>query len=143
MFAILCGCVLAAADPTKESGPPVVFEFSKNSGPAKGRKEAYDPKAKRYHLLVRDIARFKVKAVAGDLDKRPVVLEIGGMLDKPEGPLTLHVGGKQYVLSPEKHDVERFRVARQAGVTTIEFLPKGKELLRPGAMFQYIDFFRR
>jgi hypothetical protein len=143
MFAILCGCVLAAADPTKESGPPVTFEFVKSSGPARGRTEAYDPKTKRYHLLVRDIARFKVKAVAGDLDKRPVVLEIGGMLDKPEGPLTLHADGKQYVLSPDKHDRERFRVKRQGGVTTIEFLSKGKALLQPGATFQYIDFFRR
>ena len=142
MFAVLCTCVLAAADPTKESGPPVVFEFVKNSGPAQGRKEAYDPKKKRYHLLVRDIARFKVKSVAGDLDKRPVILEVGGMLDKPEGPLTLHAGDKKYVLSPEKHDRERFRVTRQGTITIIEFHPRGKELLRPGAMFQYIDFYR-
>jgi len=142
MFAVLCTCVLAAADPTKESGPPVVFEFVKGCGPARGRTEAYDPKQKRYHLLVRDIARFKVKAVPGDLKFRPVILEIGGMLDKPEGPLTLHSGGKQYVLSPEKHDADRFRVKRQGGVTTIEFLPKGKELLQAGATFQYIDFYR-
>src|SRR2546421_4755844 len=65
MFAILCGCILAASDPTKESGPPVAFEFVKGCGPARGRTEAYNPKTKRYHLLVRDIARFKVKAVAG------------------------------------------------------------------------------
>ena len=58
MFAILCGCILAASDPTKESGPPVAFEFVKGSGPARGRTDAYDPKTKRYHLLVRDIARF-------------------------------------------------------------------------------------
>jgi hypothetical protein len=126
---------------------PVTFEFARKSGPATGRKEAFDPKTQTYHLHVHDIARFSVKEVAGDLDKRKVVLHITGMLDGPEGPLTLHVpeaGGKnkEYRLFHKDHDKEFFRVERKDGVTTVEFLAKGKALLKAGTWFQYIDFYR-
>ena len=142
MHAVLFAVVLAAADPTKESAPLSPSRSSRTAAPSTGSTDPYDPKDRRYHLLVRDIARFKVKSAADDLAKRPVVLEVAGMLDKPEGPLTLDSAGKTYVLSPEGHDRQRFRVTRKNGVTTIEFLPRGKKLLRPGATFQYIDFYR-
>jgi hypothetical protein len=64
------------------------------------------------------------------------------MLDKPEGPLTLRVDGKEYVLAPDRADKMLFKVERKAGLTTIEFLPPGKKLLKPGAEFQYVDFYR-
>lgn len=134
------------------SGPiladePVVFAFKRKCGPAQGRKEAFDAKAQTYFLHVEDIARFEIKVLAPDLEKRRVVLHIRGMLGKPEGPLTLNVaenGGKnrEFTLYHEGFDKELFRIERKENVTTIEFLPAGKRLLRVGAWFQYIDFYR-
>jgi hypothetical protein len=121
---------------------PVAFEFVRMSGPAEGRKDAFDADKGRYFLSVKDVARFRVKAVADDLEKRPVILVISGMLDKPEGPLTLRVEGKEYSLAPDKADKDLFKVERKDGVTTVEFLPAGKKLLKAGAEFQYIDFYR-
>jgi hypothetical protein len=141
MTAFILGAALAGL--AADAPAPVTFEFLRMCGPAPGRKDAYDPERQQFHLQVRDIARFRVQAVAPDLDNRPVVLVIVGMLDRPEGPLTLRSGGREYRLAPDEHDRERFKVERREGVTTIEFLPKGKALLRPGAEFQYIDFYRR
>src|SRR5580692_2179668 len=62
-----------------EMKEPVTFEFARMAGPAGSRKEAFDAKTQTYHLHVHDIARFSVKSVAGDLDKRKVVLRITGM----------------------------------------------------------------
>ena len=100
-----------------------------------------------YYLHVEDIARFEIKTVAADLEKRSVVLKITGMLDKPEGPLTLYVPdqdgkSKEFKLHHRGFDQELFHIERKDGVTTIEFLPQGRPLLRPGARFQYVDFFR-
>lgn len=126
---------------------PVTFEFKRKSGPAEGRSDAFDPKKHTYYLHVHDVARFEVKAVSADLVSRPVILRITGMLDNAEGPLTLHVpekGGKtkEYKLSHQGFDKELFRIERTDGVTTVEFLPAGKRLLRAGVWFQYVDFFR-
>jgi hypothetical protein len=132
----------------EESGEPVSFDFKRKCGPSGDRKEAYDPKTQTYFLHIHDIARFEVKAVAANLEKRRVVLEITGMRDKPEGPLTLIIPAKdgkknsEYRLFHEGFDKERFRIERKNGVTTVEFLPKGRELLKAGVWFQYIDFFR-
>jgi hypothetical protein len=130
-----------------EQTEPVTFEFKRKSGPAQGRNEAFDVRTQAYYLHVHDIARFEIKAVAPDLDKRPVVLKITGMLDKPEGPLTLYVpekGGKnkEFKLYHQGFDKELFRIDRKDGVTTIEFLPEGRQLLRPGVWFQYVDAYR-
>ena len=73
---------------------PLTFEFKRKSGPAKGRKEAFDVGTQAYYLHVEDVARFEVKAVTPDAQKRAFVLKITGMLDKPEGPLTLYVPDK-------------------------------------------------
>ena len=137
-----------APDPQPgDSSEPVTFEFHRQCGPDKGRTTAYDPKTRSYFLQVHDIARFNVKSVAKDLDKCSVVLHISGMLDRPEGPLTLSVTlanakSKVYELDHRNYDKELFRIERENGVTTIEFLPKGKALLSPGTGFQYIDFYR-
>jgi hypothetical protein len=130
-----------------EATEPVTFEFKRKSGPAEGRREAFDGKLQTYYLHVHDIARFEIKAVAADLEKRMVVLKITGMLDKPEGPLTLYVPekdgkSKEFKLYHQGFDKEFFRIERGNGLTTIEFLPAGKRLLRPGAWFQYVDFYR-
>src|ERR1017187_9335559 len=73
---------------------PATFDFKRKSGPAKGRKEAYDVGTQAYLLHVEDIARFEIKAVTPDVQKRAFVLKITGMLDKPEGPLTLYLPDK-------------------------------------------------
>ena len=75
------------------------------------------------------------------------MLKITGMLDRPEGPLTLYVpenGGKnkEFKLYHQDFDKGLFRIERKDGVTMIEFLPAGKRLLRPGPGFKYIDFYR-
>src|SRR5262245_2238069 len=114
MIVLALGVVLAAA-----AGEPVTFEFVRMSGPAGDRKEAYDAEKKEYFLHVKDVARFRVKAVAEDLEKRPVVLRITGMLDKPEGPLELQADGKKYPLSHAGFDEKLFKVARKDGVTTV------------------------
>jgi hypothetical protein len=139
MVLIFLSLLAAVAAPTDG---PVTFQFERMAGPVADRKEAYDPDKQQYLLLVSDIARFRVSAVAEDIEKRPVVLVIRGMLDKPEGPLTLRVDGKEYSLAPDKADRTLFKVERREGITTVEFLPAGKKLLRPGAQFQYIDFYR-
>lgn len=130
-----------------ELNEPATFEFKRKSGPAQGGKEAFDAKTQTYYLHVEGIARFEIKAVTPDVQKRAFVLKITGMLDKPEGPLTLYVpknGGKnkEFKLSHLAFDKELFRIDRKDGVTTIEFLPAGKRLLRPGVWFQYVDFYR-
>jgi hypothetical protein len=129
-----------------ELSEPVTFEFKRKSGPAEGRKEAFDVKTQTYFLHVHDIAKFEIKSVAQNLENQAVVLKITGMLDKAEGPLTLYAPdkgkNKEYKLSHQGFDKELFRIERKDGVTTIEFLPPGKRLLRPGAWFQYVDFFR-
>ena len=127
---------------TAHMSDPVTFAFLRGCGPAGGRELAYDPQARQYSLRVEDVARFQVRAVAGDLEAQPVVLRITGMIDRPEGPLTLHVDNKQYVLHHDKFDKALFRVERRAGVTTIEFLPKAKALLKPGTTFEYVDHYR-
>ena len=67
MFAIfLCACA-AIGQPLAEE--PVTFEFKRKSGPADGRKQAFDPKTQIYHLHLHDIARFEIKAVSADLEK--------------------------------------------------------------------------
>ena len=141
--------LVSATDPAaKEPGQPITFEFKRQSGPSDERQQAYDPKTQVYYLRVRDIARFEIQAVVPELQDRRVTLRITGMLDKPEGPLTLHVpardgqGEASYGLDPGQHDKDLFRIERREGVTTIEFLAKGKRLLRPGSWFQYIDFYR-
>jgi hypothetical protein len=126
---------------------PLTFEFKRKTGPAKGRKEAFDVRTQAYYLHVEDIARFEIKAVTPDVQKRAFVLKITGMLDKPEGQLTLYVpekGGKnkEFKLHHQGFVKELFRIERKDGVTTIEFLPKGRELLRPGVWFQYVDVYR-
>jgi hypothetical protein len=145
--AIMLGWLEYFQKATAKSTEPVTFEFKRKSGPAGGRKEAFDAKIQTYYLHVEDIAKFEIKAVVADVEKRPVVLKITGMLDKPEGPLTLYVpekGGKnkEFKLSHQGFEKELFRIDRKEGVTTIEFLPAGKRLLRSGAWFQYVDFFR-
>jgi hypothetical protein len=138
---VLFGFLIAAMARAQDTGP-VTFEFQKSSGPAPGRKEAYDPQAQTYHLEVKDIARFRVTAVAADLEQKPVVLRITGMIDKAEGPLELQVDGKKYSLALQGHDRHLFRVERKDRITTVEFRAGGKKLLKSGATFQYIDFFR-
>jgi hypothetical protein len=140
LLSMLTAALLGAAE--EKPAEPVTFEFVRMSGPAEGRKTAFDADKGQYFLLVKDIARFRVKTVADDVEKRPVVLVISGMLDKPEGPLTLRIDGKEYSLAPDKADKTLFKIERKTGVTTIEFLPAGKKLLKPGAEFQYIDFYR-
>ena len=139
-------CISASFGPNLAE-EPLTFEFKRKSGPAKDRKEAFDVKTPAYYLHLEDIARFEVKAVTPDAQKRAFVLKITGMLDKAEGPLTLHVpdkGGKskEFKLSHQGFDKELFKIDRKDGVTTIEFLPKGRELLRPGVWFQYVDVYR-
>jgi hypothetical protein len=139
MLALSLAAVLLVGDAKDE---PVTFEFVKSSGPVEGGKQAYDVEKQEYQLKVNDVGRFKVTKTADDLEKRPVVLKISGMLDKPEGPLELQVDGKKYSLFHQGFDKELFKVERKDGVTTIEFLPAGKKLLKPGATFQYVDAFR-
>jgi hypothetical protein len=139
-------CVCASFGPNLAE-EPLTFEFKRKSGPAKGRKEAFDVRTQAYYLHVEDIARFEIKAVTPDVEKRTFVLKITGMLDKPEGPLTLIVpdkGGrnKEFKLHQQGFDKELFRIERKDGVTTIEFLPKARELLRPSVWFQYVDVYR-
>ena len=141
---ILCVCASFGPFLAEE---PATFEFKRKSGPAKDRKEAFDVGTQAYHLHVHDVARFEIKAVTPDVQKRAFVLKITGMMDKAEGPLMLYVpekGGKnkEFKLSHQGFDKELFRIERKDGVTTIEFLPKGRELLRPSVWFQYVDFFR-
>ena len=91
-----CLCVCASFGPNLAE-EPLTFDFKRKSGPTKDRKEAFDTKTQTYYLHVEDVARFEVKAVTPDVQKRAFVLKITGMLDKPEGPLTLYVpekGGK-------------------------------------------------
>jgi len=141
---LLC---VSASFATFQANEPLTFEFKRKSGPALGHKDAYDAKTQTFYLHVHDIARFEIKAVDAGLENRQVVLKITGMLDMPEGPLTLHIpekGGKsrEFKLYHQGFDREYFRIDRKDGVTTIEFLPKGKTLLTPGVWFQYVDFFR-
>jgi hypothetical protein len=139
-------CVSATFGPNLAE-EPLTFEFKRKSGPAKGRKEAFDVRTQAYYLHVEVIARFEIKAVTPDVQKRAFVLKITGMLDKPEGPLSLIVpdkGGKnkEFKLHHQGFDKELFRIERKDGETTVEFLPKGRELLRPGVSFQYVDVYR-
>src|SRR4051812_29693862 len=113
----LCLWLMAASEPRE----PITFAFLRGSGPEAGRERAYDPETRTYHLEVRDIARFEVRGVADDLEARPVVLRIVGMLDEPEGPLVLQVDGRRYPLDPGSFDPELFQVERADGVTTIRF----------------------
>ena len=139
-------CVCAALGPNLAE-EPATFEFKRKSGPAKGKKEAFDIRTQAYYLHVEDIARFEIKSVTPDVEKRAFILKITGMLDKPEGPLTLIVpekGGKnkEFKLHHQGFDKELFSIERKEGVTTVEFLPKGRQLLRPGVWFQYVDAYR-
>jgi hypothetical protein len=129
-----------------ETDEPLTFDFKRKCGPAKGRAEAFDAKTQTYYLQVNDIARFEIKVVVADLDKRRVVLRITGMLDQPEGPLTLFVPDKgknrEFKLHHQGYDKELFTISRTKGETTIEFSGQGKALLRPGVWFQYVDHYR-
>jgi hypothetical protein len=141
---LVCFCAAFGPNLAEE---PLTFEFKRKSGPAKDRKEAFDVKTQTYYLHVEDIAMFEIKSVTPDVQKRAFILKITGMLDKAEGPLTLNVpekGGtnKEFKLSHQGFDKELFRIDRKDGVPTIEFLPKGRELLRPGVWFQYVDVYR-
>jgi hypothetical protein len=146
--AVLCPSNVAYfQEAGKDASEPVTFEFKRKSGPSAGRKDAFDPKTQTYHLHVEDIARFEIKKVNTDLAKHAVILKITGMLDKAEEPLTLRLPDKagkkrEFTLHHEGFDKDLFRIERKDGLTTIEFLPKGRALLAPGVWFQYVDFFR-
>src|ERR1700730_8226384 len=115
---LLCFCAIFGPFLAEE---PATFEFKRKSGPAQGRKEAFDVRTQAYYLQVEDIARFEIKAVTPDVQKRAFVLKITGMLDKPEGPLTLFVPekgakNKEFKLYHQGFDKELFRIDRKDGV---------------------------
>ena len=66
----LCVCVSFGPFLAEE---PATFEFKRKSGPAKGRKEAFDVGTQAYYLHVEDVARFEIKAVTPDAQKRAFV----------------------------------------------------------------------
>src|ERR1700693_2852275 len=114
---LLCVCATLGPNLAEE---PATFEFKRKSGPAKGRKEAFDVGTQAYYLHVEDVARFEIKAVTPDVHKRAFVLKTPGMLDKPEGPLTLYVpekGGKnkEFKLSHQGFDQDLFCIDRKDG----------------------------
>lgn len=126
---------------------PVEFEFRGRCGPLKPDAPSYDPRRQVFQLRVEEVSRFTITSVVPDIKERNVILRIVGMLPDAEGPLTMYVpdhGGqkREYRLYHKGYDAELFRIRRESGVTTIEFLPKGRELLKPGVVFQYVDFYR-
>jgi hypothetical protein len=123
---LLCVCAMFGPNLAEE---PATFDFKRKSGPAQGRKEAFDVKAQTYYLQVEDIARFEIKAVTPDVQKRAFVLKITGMLDKPEGPLTLYVpekGGKnkEFKLYHQGFDKELFSIERKDGAPRLSSCQK-------------------
>ena len=120
-----------------EPAEPVTFEYDLKAIPTGPRELTYDPEKQQYHLLVHCRASLEVKSVACDLEKRPVVLRIEGFSDRPDAPLQLHAEGKVYSLHHTNFDKELVRVERKDRVTTVEFLPAGKKLLKPGARLVY------
>lgn len=128
--------------------PPIEFEFKQGCGPSPNSPWLFDPREQTYHIGFKGIARLMIRSVADDLSQHRLVLRISGMLDSPEGPLTLYPSdptgkAESFSLDDRNYDKERFRIERKDGITTIEFLPKGKELLRAGAWFQYVDYYRK
>jgi hypothetical protein len=123
----------SGAEPTG----PVTFEYDLKAVPTGPRELTYDSTKKEYYLLVHCRAYLKVKSVACDLEERPVLLRIEGLSDHPDGPLQLHVEGKIYSLHHTNFDKELVRVERKDAVTTVEFLPAGKKLLKSGAKLIY------
>jgi hypothetical protein len=121
------------AEPTE----PVTFEYDLKAVPTGPRELTYDRKKQEYHLLVHYRAYLEVLCVSPDWEKRPVVLRIEGMSDRPDAPLQLLVDGKSYSLHHNGFDKALVRVERKDAVTTVEFLPAGKKLLKPGAQLIY------
>jgi hypothetical protein len=64
LASILCVCATFGPFLAEE---PLTFEFKRKSGPAKGRKEAFDVRTQVYYLYVHDVARFEIKAVTPDV----------------------------------------------------------------------------
>src|SRR5262249_40101840 len=116
---------------------PVTFEYDLKAVPTGPRELTYDPRKQEYHLLVHYRAHLEVKSVACDLETRPVVLRIDGLSDHPDGPLQLLADGKVYSLHHTNFDKELVRVERKGAITTVESLPAGKKLLKPGAQLVY------
>jgi len=116
---------------------PVTFEYDVKAVPTGPRDLTYDPKTQEYHLLVHCRAHLEVKSVTPDLEKRPVVLRIEGLSNHPDGPLQLLVDHKLYSLHHNNFDKKLVRVERKDDITTVEFLPAGKKLLKPGAQLVY------
>jgi hypothetical protein len=138
---ILALAVFASMGTKKGSGAeptePVTFAYDLKAVPTGPRELTYDPKKQEYYLLVFCRAHLEVKSVAPDLEKRPAVLRIDGLSDHPDWPLQLLVDGKLYSLHHNGFDKGLFRVERKDAVTTVEFLPAGKKLLKPGAQLTY------
>lgn len=120
-----------------EAAEPVTFGYDLKAVPTGPRELTYDAKKQEYYLLVHCRAHLDVKAVAPDLEKRPVILRIDGLSDRPDWPLQLLVDGKLYSLHHTGFDTSLFRVERKDAITTVEFLPAGKKLLKPGAQLTY------
>jgi hypothetical protein len=139
---LLLALAIVASTGTKngsgaEPAEPVNFEYDLKAVPTGPRDLTYDTKNQEYHLLVYCRAGLRVKSVVPDLEKRPVVLRIEGLSNHPDGPLQLLVDGKLYSLHHNGFDKELFRVERKDAVTTVEFLPAGKKLLKPGTQLIY------
>ncbi|MCX7699587.1 MAG: glycoside hydrolase family 5 protein [Gemmataceae bacterium] len=132
---------------SKGLSAPLELEFKGRCGPLQPEGQPYDARRQMFRLRVEDISRFTITSVVPDIKDRGIILQISGMLEDAEGPLTMFVPdrdgqNREYRLHHVGYDQELFQIRREGGVATIEFLRKGRELLKPGVWFQYIDFYR-
>jgi hypothetical protein len=87
----------------------------------------------------RDAGSGSGRAALIDGASSPSATAVLGALDRPQGPLGLHLVGKQYSGAHTRSDQSGFRAQRRAGVAMIKSLPRERMLLRPGVAFEYAD----
>jgi hypothetical protein len=87
----------------------------------------------------RDAGSGSGRAALNDGASSPSSTAVLGALDRPQGPLGLHLVGTQYSGGHTRSDQSGFRAQRRAGVAMIKSLPRERMLLRPGVAFEYAD----
>jgi RNA polymerase sigma factor (sigma-70 family) len=98
----------------------------------------YDPKKNVYTAEVDGSMNLLVQDILPGLEKRTAIFLIKGLVDNPAVRLQLKTPKGDYSLWHTDYNKELFYIERQDGVTTVEFLEKGKQLLVKGSSIVYM-----
>ena len=133
---------------------PLGISFERFCDPPKGQPYRYDPETGVFDITLvmtgtGDKPSGFAVTKAASKEGKPIVFRLTGVpawYGLSGTPLSLSVGGSRYVIDEGCdyyyregiHDKTLFRVTREGELVTVEFTPKGRSLLIPGAKISFV-----